>query len=157
MHFLAAAHHLAWTQHPALWLCESCAILWLVLRFVRSRVVRSGVLLMLSGLMLNALVTNVNSGRMPVVGMPSTLHPMNSTWQAATSNTRLAFLADQARLGMFSVGDIALLVGGILVVAICIRRLLRIRFGINRVMSVLAAPLEISASAPLDAPDSSQS
>ena len=82
---------------------------------------------MLSGLMLNALVTEANAGQMPVVGMPSDLHPMNSTWQAASSTTRLAFLADQARLGMFSVGDIALLAGGILVVAIFLRRVLELR------------------------------
>ena len=82
---------------------------------------------MLSGLMLNALVTEANAGQMPVVGMPSDLHPMNSTWQAASSTTRLAFLADQARLGMFSVGDIALLAGGILVVAIFVRRILELR------------------------------
>lgn len=32
MHFLSAAHQLAWMEHPAIWLLESCAILWLVLR-----------------------------------------------------------------------------------------------------------------------------
>lgn len=78
---------------------------------------------MLCGLMLNASVTEANAGQMPVVGMASTLHPMNSTWQAATSNTRLLFLADQAWLGMFSVGDIALIGGGILVLAICMQRI----------------------------------
>jgi hypothetical protein len=40
-----------------IWLCESFAILWLVVRVVRSLWVRAGVLLMLCGLMLNALVT----------------------------------------------------------------------------------------------------
>ena len=75
MNLLSAAHQLAWTQHPAIWLCESCAILWLVVRAVRSPWVRAGVLLMLCGLMLNALVTEANAGTMPVVGMPSTLHP----------------------------------------------------------------------------------
>jgi hypothetical protein len=34
-------------EHPAIWLCESCAILWLVLRVVRSPLVRTGVRLML--------------------------------------------------------------------------------------------------------------
>jgi hypothetical protein len=80
---------------------------------------------MLCGLMLNALVTDANAGAMPVVGMPSTLHPMSSMWRAATSNTRLAFLADQARLGLFSVGDIVLLFGGIIIVAICLQRTLK--------------------------------
>lgn len=125
MPFVAAAHHLAWIQFPAIWLCESCAILWLVVRSMRSRVVRGGVLLMLCGLMLNALVTETNAGHMPVVGMPSTVHPVNSTWEAATPNTQLTFLADQAKLGLFSLGDLVLLFGGILIVGVCARRILR--------------------------------
>lgn len=102
MRFLAA-HHLAWTQHPAIWLCESCAILWLVIRFVRSSA-RSP----LHALRTHAecAVVEANAGRMPVVGMPDSLHPVNSTCEAATPTTRLPFLGDQARLGLFSVGDI---------------------------------------------------
>jgi hypothetical protein len=61
-------NQLAWVQHPAIWLCESYAILWLVVRAVRSPWVRVGVLLMLCGLLLNALVTDANAGTMPVVG-----------------------------------------------------------------------------------------
>jgi len=125
VHFVAALHHLAWTQYPAIFLCEACAILWLVLRSVRSRVVQGGVILMLCGLMLNALVTDANAGHMPVVGMPSTIRPANATWQAATPNTHLPFLADQAQLGLFSLGDLVLLMGGILILAICVRRILR--------------------------------
>ena len=45
MHFVTMAHQLAWMEHPAIWLCVSCAILWLVLRVVRSPLVRTGVLL----------------------------------------------------------------------------------------------------------------
>ena len=122
MLLISAAHQLAWTQHPEIWLFESCAILWLVLRAVRSAGVRTGVLLMLCGLMLNALVTQANAGSMPVVGMPSSVHPASPMWRAASSTTRLPFLADQARFGLFSIGDIALLFGGILVVAICLQR-----------------------------------
>jgi hypothetical protein len=124
VHFILAAHHLAWMEHPAIWLCESCAILWLVLRVVRSPLARTGVLLMLCGLGMNAVVTDVNAGSMPVVGMPSTVRPVSPMWQGATLHTRLPLLADQARLGLFSIGDIALLFGGILVVAICLRRTL---------------------------------
>ena len=116
------AHQLAWMEHPAIWLCESCAILWLVLRVVRSPLVRTGVLLMLCGLGMNALVTDTNAGSMPVVGMPSTLRPASPMWRGATSQTRMSLLADQARLGLFSLGDIALLFGGTLIVAICLRR-----------------------------------
>jgi hypothetical protein len=122
MHFITAIHQLAWMEHPAFWLCESCAILWLVLRVVRSRVVRTGVLLMLCGLGMNALVTDTNAGSMPVIGMPPTLRAASPMWHGATLQTRWPLLADQARLGLFSIGDIALLFGGILILAICSRR-----------------------------------
>ncbi len=122
MHFVTMTHQLAWMEHPAIWLCESCAILWLVLRVVRSPLVRTGVLLMLCGLGMNALVTDSNAGSMPVVGMPPTVRPASPMWQGATFQTRMPLLADQARLGLFSIGDIALLGGGILIVTICLRR-----------------------------------
>jgi hypothetical protein len=124
VHLVTAIHQLAWTEHPAIWLCASCAILWLVLRAVRSRVVRVGVLLMLCGLGMNALVMDTNAGSMPVIGMPSSVHPASPMWHGATFQTRLPLLADQARLGLFSVGDMTLLLGGILIVAICLRRML---------------------------------
>jgi hypothetical protein len=122
MNLFSAVHQLAWTQHPVIWLCEACAILWLVVRVVRSAWVRAGVLLMLCGLTLNALVTDANAGTMPVVGMPSTLRPASPMWRGATSKTRLLLLADQARLGLFSVGDLILMFGGILIVAVCLHR-----------------------------------
>jgi len=56
--------------------------------------------------------------------MPSTVRPASPMWQGATFQTRLPILADQARLGLFSIGDIALLGGGILIVAICLRQTL---------------------------------
>jgi len=86
---------------------------------------------MLCGLTLNALVTQANAGTMPVVGVPPTVRPAGPVWHLATSNTRLAFLADQAWLGLFSIGDLVLLSGGILVVAICLRRLFRLRGGMK--------------------------
>jgi hypothetical protein len=124
VHFVTAIHQLAWMEHPAIWLCESCAILWLALRAVRSPLVRTGVLLMLCGLGMNALVTDTNAGSMPVIGMPSTVRPASPMWHGATLETRLPLLADQARLGLFSIGDIALLSGGMLIVVICLRRAL---------------------------------
>ena len=98
MHFVTMAHQLAWMDHPAIWLCESCAILWLVLRAVRSPLVRAGVLLMLCGLGMNALATDTNAGSMPVIGMPSTVRPASPMWHGATLQTRLPLLADQAWL-----------------------------------------------------------
>jgi hypothetical protein len=124
VHLVTAIHQLAWMEHPAIWLCVSCAILWLVLRAVRSPVVRTGVLLMLCGLGMNALVMDTNAGSMPVIGMPSSVRPASPMWHGGTLQTRLPLLADQARLGLFSIGDIALLLGGILIVAICLRRML---------------------------------
>ncbi len=124
MHFVTMAHQLAWMEHPAIWLCASCAILWLVLRVVRSPLVRTGVLLMLCGLGMNALVTDSNAGAMPVVGMPSTVRPASPMWQGATFETRMPLLADQARLGLFSIGDLVLLSGGMLIMTICMRRTL---------------------------------
>ena len=124
MNFVIMAHQLAWMEHPVIWLCASCAILWLVLRVVRSPLIRTGVLLMLCGLGMNAVVTDRNAGSMPVVGMPATVRPASRMWQGATLQTRMPLLADQAWLGLFSIGDIALLFGGTLVVAICFRRTL---------------------------------
>ena len=71
----------------------------------------------------NALVMDTNAGSMPVIGMPSSVHPTSPMWHGATFQTRLPLLADQARLGLFSVGDIALLLGGIIIVATCSLRM----------------------------------
>jgi hypothetical protein len=131
VNLLSAVHQLAWMQYPTIWLCESCAILWLAVRAVRSRWVQVGVLLVLCGLMLNALVTDANAGAMPVVGMPSTLHPVSPMWRAATPKTRLAFLGDQVWLGLFSVGDLTMLFGGVIIVAICLRRTLKTEGSLN--------------------------
>ena len=84
---------------------------------------------MLCGLGMNALVTDSNAGSMPVIGMPPSVRPASPMWQGATLRTQLPLLADQAGLGLFSIGDIALLLGGILTVAICLRRTLERRAG----------------------------
>lgn len=122
MNLVVNLHQLAWAQYPSIWLCEAFGILWLALRAVRSPWVRAGVLLVLCGLLLNGLVTAANAGTMPVVGMPPSLQPVGPMWGAATPKTRLPFLADQARLGLFSVGDLMMLVGGIFIVAVCLYR-----------------------------------
>jgi hypothetical protein len=85
----------------------------------------------LCGLMMNGLVTAANAGTMPVVGLPATLHPVSPMWRAATSSTRLPFLADQAQLGLFSVGDLVMLFGGILIlVTISLHRALKMQGGL---------------------------
>jgi hypothetical protein len=126
MNLLSVAHQLAWTHYPTIWLCESCAILWLVVRTRRSAWVGAGVLLMLCGLMLNALATQANAGTMPVVGMPSTFHPASAMWQAATEETRLPFLGDQPWLCWFSVGDLCVIFGGLMIVTICAHGTLKV-------------------------------
>jgi hypothetical protein len=118
VNLLSAAHHLAWAQYPAIWLCEACAILWLVLRVVRLPWARAGVLLVLCGLMLNGVVIAANAGTMPVVGMPSAIRPVSAMWEAANPKTQVSFLADQAQLGLFSIGDLVMLLGGALIVAV---------------------------------------
>lgn len=77
---------------------------------------------MLAGLMLNAVVTDANAGVMPVVDMPTTVRPSGPMWGAATSETRLSFLADQGRLGLFSIGDLMLLCGGLSILGAGLRR-----------------------------------
>jgi len=122
VHLLSSVRELAWAQNPVIWFGEACVILWLVIRQVRSSWVRAGVTLVLSGLIMNVLVTAANAGTMPVVGMPLTIQPASPIWQPATAQTRLTFLADQARLGLFSIGDLVMLFGGMLMLSIFLRR-----------------------------------
>ncbi len=82
---------------------------------------------MLSGLALNAVVTDANAGVMPVVGMPSAVRPSGPMWAAATSQTKLQFLSDQAGLALFSVGDLLLIFGGLVVVGAGLRRKFRMK------------------------------
>jgi len=49
--------------------------------------------------MLNGMLTAANAGTMPVVGMPSTLHPVSPMWHAATSKTRLPFFGRASAAG----------------------------------------------------------
>jgi len=82
--------------------------------------------------MLNALVTDANAGATPVVGIAP--HSASSEPRVAgrdAQNARLAFPADQAQLGLFSVGDLVTLFGGILIVAICLGRILKTEGSLN--------------------------
>ena len=98
---------------------------------MRSPFAGLGVLLMLSGLTLNAVVTDANAGVMPVVGMPSTVRPSGPMWAAATSQTKLPFLSDQAGLGLFSIGDLLLIFGGVVIVGVGLRRKFRMKVHFN--------------------------
>jgi hypothetical protein len=82
---------------------------------------------------------------MPVVGMPSTVHSLSPMWGAATSKTRLPYLADQARLGLFSIGDLVMLFAGSLIIAICIHRAVKKDRGLVRAAEVRVLHTIISA------------
>ena len=68
--------------------------------------------------MLNGAVIVANAGAMPVVDMPSAVRPISPMWKAASSKTELSLLADQAHLGLFSIGDLVMLLGGSLIVVV---------------------------------------
>jgi hypothetical protein len=48
-------------------------------------------------------------------------------WPGCDIENAAPFLADQARLGLFSIGDLVLIFGGILVVAVCLHRTLKMK------------------------------
>ena len=66
--------------------------------------------------MLNALVTDAKAGAMPVVSMPSTLHPLRARCgRRRHRKPGSPFLGDRVQLGLFSVGDLVMVFGGILI------------------------------------------
>ena len=81
---------------------------WAVRYIVRSKVV--GGLFILLGITSNAMVTLLNNGVMPSVGVASTFQPASPIWNVSGKGQWLA-LGDQAALYGFSVGDICLIVG----------------------------------------------
>lgn len=103
---------LLWKAHPHVLLC---AAFWLsVVWMIRSKSLarHSAGLMVLLGVVLNALVTELNGGVMPVVGMPSRFQAASPIWQAAQTNSHWLLLADHASLHFFSPGDLMLIVGG---------------------------------------------
>lgn len=68
----------------------------------------------LIGILFNGCVTLANHAVMPVVGMPATMIILGPIWVRATVNSHLLWLADQYSLFYFSVGDMFLYAGAIL-------------------------------------------
>jgi hypothetical protein len=66
------------------------------------------------GVSCNAVVTLVNNGIMPVVGMPVTLKAAHPIWQVARSSNQMLMLADHSSLWYFSIGDLILQLGCII-------------------------------------------
>jgi hypothetical protein len=88
-----------------------CWLFWLmVLAFEFTFMVREkwlAPLLLITGTASNGLVTMLNNGVMPVVGM-GTIIPANPIWHEAMTGSRLLVLADHASLWYFSIGDLLL-------------------------------------------------
>jgi hypothetical protein len=102
---------LLWKAHPGVAICSS---FWLsVIWMIRSKNLTdhpSGLVVLL-GVLLNAVVTGLNDGVMPVVGMAIHVRPASPIWQPAQASNHLLFLADLAALHFFSIGDLTLIGG----------------------------------------------
>ena len=81
---------------------------WVVRYIIRAKV--KGGLFVLLGITSNALVTSLNKGVMPSVGIPATFQPAAPIWNVSGKGQWL-LLADQAALYRFSIGDIFLIAG----------------------------------------------
>jgi hypothetical protein len=83
---------------------------WAVRYIVRAKV--KGGLFVLLGITCNALVTSLNKGVMPSVGIPPTFQPAAPIWNVSGKGQWLT-LADQAALYRFSIGDVFLIAGSL--------------------------------------------
>ena len=81
---------------------------WVVRYIIRAKV--KGGLFVLLGITSNALVTSLNKGVMPSVGIPPTFQPAAPIWNVSGKGQWL-MLADRAALYRFSIGDIFLIAG----------------------------------------------
>jgi hypothetical protein len=90
-----------------------CFLFWIILLSMLSRIVYQrwgiGWGMVLLGLFSNAIVTLVNNGVMPVVGMANII-ASRPIWK---SSGRWLLLADHASMYYFSIGDFCLLLGGL--------------------------------------------
>jgi hypothetical protein len=84
---------------------------WAVRYIVRAKV--KGGLFVLLGITCNALVTSLNKGVMPSVGIPATFQPAAPIWNVSGKGQWLT-LADQAALYRFSIGDMFLIAGSLM-------------------------------------------
>jgi hypothetical protein len=81
---------------------------WAVRYIIRAKV--KGGLFVLLGITCNALVTSLNKGVTPAVGIPATFQPAAPIWNVSGKGQWLT-LADQAALYRFSIGDMFLIAG----------------------------------------------
>ena len=91
-----------------------CYLFWIttlawVVRYILRAKVKGGLFVLL-GITCNALVTSLNKGVMPAVGIPATFQPAAPIWNVSGKGQWLT-LADQAALYRFSIGDMFLIAG----------------------------------------------
>ena len=129
---LVVALWLAWKHTASLPLCLAfwvMALLWVV-RPIAIRRPSAVWVLMLIGVLSNAVVTLANSGVMPANYDVAAFIPASPIWQPAVDR-HLLFLSDQRALSYFSIGDLCLLTGSALGFILRQRRrqaMLKIRF-----------------------------
>jgi hypothetical protein len=84
------------------------------------------------------LVTSLNKGVMPSVGIPANFQPAAPIWNVSGKGQWLA-LADQAVLYRFSIGDMFLIAGFLMFLLDTVYRLLIIKAMANRAMDETVA------------------
>ena len=102
-----------------------CYLFWIttlgwVVRYIVHAKVKGGLLVVL-GITCNALVTSLNKGIMPSVGVPATFRPAAPIWSVSGKGQWLT-LADQAALYRFSIGDLFLIAGVLMFLIETVRR-----------------------------------
>jgi hypothetical protein len=107
---------LAWKHTASL---SMCWLFWLTVLAVEMRIrqVNYGVVFLIIGTASNALVTLLNDGVMPVVGMPATVQAAFPIWHMAGAGNRMLILADHASLWYFSIGDLCIQAGCLILLA----------------------------------------
>ena len=102
---------LVWKAHPSVVVCAAfwLSVIWII--HSKSLIRHFAGLIVLLGVVLNAVVTELNGGVMPVVGMTMSFHTASPIWQAAQTSSHLIVLADNASLNFFSIGDLTLITG----------------------------------------------
>ena len=106
---------LAWKRTASLPLCLAFWIIVLIwgVRPIASRRPNAVWVLVLIGVLSNAVVTLANSGVMPANYNPAIFIPASPIWQPAADH-HLLLLSDQRALSYFSIGDLCLLTGSLL-------------------------------------------
>jgi hypothetical protein len=112
---LTVALWLAWKRTASLPLCLAFWIIVLIwcVRPIATRRPSAVWVLVLIGVLSNAVVTLANSGVMPANYDVATFIPASPIWQPA-ADRHLLLLSDQRALSYFSIGDLCLLTGSVL-------------------------------------------